>query len=148
MSSQTGFSAAIYWCGSQRSLPKVATATVSVPWGEAAGAGAAPKVQINTTTTNPMHHSCGSRCLSCSPALSPTGMVGSPLQPQGRGATAEVGTQVRGIVLLIRLPGGCDDLGRQLYIVLLLCRIALNGEDEFLARLRILQPPLLSHHRR
>ena len=56
MGLSTMSSAPTYRCGNQRSLPKVATATVSVPSGGTAGAGATPTVQVRTTTINPMHH--------------------------------------------------------------------------------------------
>src|SRR5215831_967917 len=69
-----------------------------------------------------------------------------PIQPYRSDATAKVGAQVRGIVFHIRLPGGRDDLGGQVHIILLLRRVALNVEDELLSRLRVLQLPLFPHH--
>src|SRR5713226_10781135 len=58
-----------------------------------------------------------------------------PVQPQRRGAIAVVEAVVGGKVLHIRLPGGRDRGGVQVHIVLLLCHIPLNVEDELLTRL-------------
>src|SRR5712692_868347 len=81
----------------------------------------------------------GARAPRCFPAMS------LPFQPQRGDATTEVSAQVRGKVLHIRLPGGSDDRGGQVYIVLLLRGVALNSEDELLACLRVLPAPLLLH---
>jgi hypothetical protein len=58
-----------------------------------------------------------------------------PLQPQCGDATAIVKAMLGGKVLHVRLPGARDRDGVQVYIVLLLRDIALNVEDELLARL-------------
>ncbi len=81
-----------------------------------------------------------------SPAYEPA--VRLPLQPQRRGAIAVVEAVVGGKVLHIRLPGGRDRGGVQVHIVLLLRDIALNVENELLARLQILRSSLFLKHGR
>src|SRR5262252_9619991 len=78
----------------------------------------------------------------------PSLAISLPLQPQRGDATVKVRGQVWGKVLHIWLPGGSDDRGSKVYIVLLRRRVALNSEDELLTCLRVLQPPLRLHHRR
>src|SRR5262247_1753464 len=56
------------------------------------------------------------------------------IQPQGGGAITIVKAVVRSKVLHIRLPGGRDGVGVQVHIILLVRDIALNVEDELLAR--------------
>src|SRR5262249_11271214 len=85
-----------------------------------------------------------SKC-SCASSVS---CMPLPLQPERGGATAKVSREVRGKVVHIRLPGTRHDCGSQVYIVLLLRGVALNVENELLARLRVLHAPLLLHHRR
>ena len=63
-----------------------------------------------------------------------------PIQPQRGGAITVVEAVVGSKVLDIRLPGGGDDRGGQVHIALLLRGVALHGEDELLACLRVLQP--------
>jgi hypothetical protein len=55
---------------------------------------------------------------------------------------------VRGKVLHVRLPGTGEHVGVGVHIVLLLRRIALDVENELLARLQGLRAPLLLQHRR
>src|SRR5262245_55246429 len=71
-----------------------------------------------------------------------------PIQPQRRSTTAVVEGHVRRIVLHVRLPGASDHTTVRVYVVLLLRGIALNVEDELLARLQILGTPLLLEHGR
>src|SRR5262249_52680814 len=74
--------------------------------------------------------------------------LGSPLQRQGRGTIAVVEAVVGSKVLHIRLPGGGDRVRVQVHIVLLLGYIALNVEDELLARLQVFGASLQLQHGR
>src|SRR5215510_9694733 len=66
-----------------------------------------------------------------------------PIQPQRGGAIAIIKREVRGVVLHIRLPGARDTHTIQVYIVLLLCRIALDVKDNLLTRLQVLRAHFL-----
>ena len=70
------------------------------------------------------------------------------IQPQCGDATAEVESQVVGIVFHVGLPGTGEHLRVQIHLVLLLRRIPLHGADELLARLRVLRPPQCLPHLR
>src|SRR5262245_47459612 len=59
------------------------------------------------------------------------------IQPQRGGAIAIVEAVVGSKVLDVRLPGGGDGVGVQVHVVLLVRDIALNVEDELLARLQV-----------
>src|SRR5215831_12285964 len=71
-----------------------------------------------------------------------------PIQPQGGGAAAEIPLGVGGIVLHIRVPGAGDAHAIQVHVVLLLRNIALDIEDNLLARLAVLGAPLFLEHGR
>src|SRR5712692_7421105 len=69
-----------------------------------------------------------------------------PIEQQGGSTTAVVEGHVRCIVLHVRLPGAGDHTRVRVYVVLLLRRIPLNVEDDFLACLQVLGTPLLLEH--
>src|SRR5262249_52708721 len=91
---------------------------------------------------------CGHRKPSLEHAPGGARSLGSPLQPQGRGTIAVVEAVVGSKVLHIRLPGGGDRVRVQVHIVLLLCYIALNVEDELLARLQVLALSQITENRK
>src|SRR5215471_10112135 len=70
------------------------------------------------------------------------------IEPQSSSTTAVVEGEVGGKVLYIGLPRAGDHARVCIHIVLLLCSIALNVEDDFLARPQVLGAPLFFEHGR